>query len=309
MSRRSNPPKRRRWRFTLRAAMLLVLVVAVWLGREVKLARDQKLAVEAIRAYGGQVVYDHELVNGVPTPGREPAAPRWLRAWLDDEFFRDVVVVNLCHDDNDVSTPESSPTRDAEVVSQLRRLPGLTLLAIRGAQASDASIVHIRGMRRLEDLQINGAGGLTDAGAKTIGSLTSLKHLVVSHSRLTDRGLEQIAGLLRLETLYYDQNHATDRGLVAISRLSRLQWLYFYDNQGEVTDAGVASLAKLKNLSVLSLRDTRMTDKGLATVRELPNLKRLMVDARDGPRAGNGLVTYQALLDLAASRPGLQVSD
>ena len=126
------PPKRRRWQFTLRAAMLLVLIVAGWLGREVKLARDQRAAVQAIRAYGGQVIYDYELVNGVPTPGGEPTAPRWLRAWLGDDFFCEVVVVNLCHDADDAPTVESSPTRDAEVVSRLRGLPGLTLLAIRG---------------------------------------------------------------------------------------------------------------------------------------------------------------------------------
>ncbi len=300
---------RRRWQITLRSAMLLVLVVAIWLGREIKVARDQGAAVEAIRAYGGHVIYDYELVNGVPTPGREPAAPRWLRARLGDDFFREVVVVNLCHDADDVSTVESSPTRDAEVVSWLRKLPGLTLLAIRGAQATDATIVNIRGMRRLESLQITGADRLTDAGAETIGSMTSLKHLVVTHSRLTDRGLERIAGLHQLVSLYYTQNHATDRGLAAISRLSRLEYLYFDHNEGEVTDVGVASLAKLKGLRILSLRGTRMTDKGLATIREFPNLNSLMVDAKDGPREGNGLVTYQALLDLEASRPKLQVSD
>jgi Leucine Rich repeat len=305
----SSPPGRRRWRLTLRMAMLLVLIVAGGMGWEVKLARDQKTAAEAIRAYGGEVIYDYEMVNGVPTPGREPAAPRWLRSWLGEDFFREVVVVNLCRDADEVPTSESSPARDAEVASRLRGLPGVTLLAIRGAQASDATIVHIRGMRRLEILQVNVAPDLTDAGAETIGSLPSLKHLVVTGSRLTDRGLEQIAGLPRLESLYYRQNHATDRGLEAISRSGRLRVLHFGDNRGEVTDAGVESLARLKDLEVLNLRGTQMTDRGLATFRELPKLLRLMVDAKDGPRGANGLVSYQALLDLGASRPGLQVSD
>ena len=70
---------RRRLRLSLRAFLVLVLVLGGWLGWQAHKAREQRLAVEAIRQYGGFVHYDWEFVGGALSTGRQPRAPAWLR--------------------------------------------------------------------------------------------------------------------------------------------------------------------------------------------------------------------------------------
>ena len=70
------------WRFqySIRSLMLLVVAVALpfsWLGVEMKAAREQRAAVEAIRKLGGYVNYEYA---GQPLQSPQPA----LRAWLSE---------------------------------------------------------------------------------------------------------------------------------------------------------------------------------------------------------------------------------
>src|SRR5437868_818874 len=122
-------PFLRRLRISLRTSMLVVLVVAAWLGWITHRARQQWDAVAAIREYGGSVRYDYEFVDGIPTPGREPAAPKWLRRILGDEFFREVVEVNLIN--GHIRKGRSRPRLMTEgILAPLRELPHLKTLWI-----------------------------------------------------------------------------------------------------------------------------------------------------------------------------------
>ncbi len=72
--------------------MALVILLGVGMGWVVRRARVQREAVEMIKAAGGEVVFDYQR------PWRrnaEPWGPKWLRRWLGDEYFRDVVEVRL----------------------------------------------------------------------------------------------------------------------------------------------------------------------------------------------------------------------
>ena len=91
-----------RWRFQFSIRSLLVLTVAVaipcsWLAMEMKAAREQREAVDAIVRSGFIVGYDYQKARfsgfgfrSLPTP---PPVPVWLRKLLGDDFFTDVVVV------------------------------------------------------------------------------------------------------------------------------------------------------------------------------------------------------------------------
>jgi hypothetical protein len=103
----------------LRTSKLLVLAVAAWPGWITHGTRQQREAVAAIHEYGGTVRYDYEYVDGIPTPDREPAAPKWLRRILGDEFFQEVVEVNF-----------SVSVREGQLPP--RSLTEKTLLALRG---------------------------------------------------------------------------------------------------------------------------------------------------------------------------------
>jgi hypothetical protein len=79
MSEATKDPQRTWSRFSIRAMMAFVLVVAVLLGWKVNRAREQREAVAAVESAGGWVHYDYELVGGKVVAGRGPRAPRWLR--------------------------------------------------------------------------------------------------------------------------------------------------------------------------------------------------------------------------------------
>ena len=49
---------------SVRALLVLILVVGLWLGWVVHKAREQREAVAALQKFGGFVHYDWEFVNG-----------------------------------------------------------------------------------------------------------------------------------------------------------------------------------------------------------------------------------------------------
>src|SRR5262249_10867179 len=53
------PPagKRPRFAVSVRVVLLLILIVALWIAWKVHRAREQRLAVQVIREYGGWVLY------------------------------------------------------------------------------------------------------------------------------------------------------------------------------------------------------------------------------------------------------------
>ena len=51
-------PKRSSLRFTLRAMLLFMAIIALWLGVQVNKAHKQRAAVAAIEAAGGSIFYD-----------------------------------------------------------------------------------------------------------------------------------------------------------------------------------------------------------------------------------------------------------
>jgi len=71
----ANGKLRHRFKISLRATMLVILLVCIWLGWQVNKAREQREAVAAVQRYGGWVHYDFEFVNGKLTPGRSLRAP------------------------------------------------------------------------------------------------------------------------------------------------------------------------------------------------------------------------------------------
>ena len=73
---------RRRFQFSLRSLLLLVVVVAIpcsWLSVELKAARGAaRAAVEAIERLGGQVSYDFGVAGTAVHSAAEPPWPAWL---------------------------------------------------------------------------------------------------------------------------------------------------------------------------------------------------------------------------------------
>ena len=93
---------RLRIQFSIHALLVLAVAVALpcsWLAAEMKKARKQKEVVEEINRARGTVAYDWEIVsiklNNFPAPYSQPQEAAWLRNFLGDEFFGEVVGVSL----------------------------------------------------------------------------------------------------------------------------------------------------------------------------------------------------------------------
>lgn len=92
-------PARRSWkRFSCRSAFILMTLLGVWLGVQVKRAIDQRNAVAAVSQLGGRVVYDYQQKPGqlgLFAWDGAPAGPSWLRQAIGDEYFTEVVGVSF----------------------------------------------------------------------------------------------------------------------------------------------------------------------------------------------------------------------
>lgn len=274
------PRLRRFIRLSVRSLLLLVLVLAVWLAWMVNRAREQRQAVAAIREYGGFVSYDWEYVNGKHIPGRSPSAPTWLRSALGDEFFQEVVAVNLIVGTRPDGTRGETVRRSDDVILHLRAFPALRQLNIQETQATDRVMEVIGSLKNLEILRMPRAA-VTDRGIAKLRGLSRLKNLAVTHTRLTDASISHLKTLTQLEVLDLQGGNVTDRGMAHLRGMTNLKALLL-SNDGsfvlqDITDAGMAHLSRLSKLEFLAIQRCKITDAGLESLKGLENLKVLWI--------------------------------
>ncbi len=143
-----------RWRFQFSIRSLLALVVAValpcsWLAVEMKKAREQRNAVVAIReseqrAAVCEYYYEYHWSNDAPGP----SGPAWLRKLLGDDFFNEVVFVEL---------------RDYAHTENLRCLANLEFLGLGSTNVTDEKLECLKWLPRLEVLDLRSTH-ITDEG-------------------------------------------------------------------------------------------------------------------------------------------------
>jgi hypothetical protein len=159
----------RRWRFSLRALLLFVLLAAVamaWVHR----ARRQHVAVEALRTSnpGATVLYDEQR------PGYRRSESNW-RAWarrqLGDDYVSTVTGAELYY----------TTDADLECLSGLPQLKWLSL--VRSVDLTDAGLAHLGRLTSLETLILLDAEQVTDAGLRQLEPLKRLKRLRIDLGR------------------------------------------------------------------------------------------------------------------------------
>jgi internalin A len=190
---------RNRLRISVRAMMILVLVLGAalaWLERRASVQRE---AVAAIQKSGGRVRYEWERKNDNPVPNGRPGWPSWLVDRVGIDYFGNVVFVELSE------------------------------------KGSDAEMVHIGRLRRLEELYLYVSGAshnpvsrLTDAGMVHIAGLKLLRRMVLSSNRVGDTGLAHLKELIGLKLLTITVTQATPDGVAALQKsLPELQLTWY----------------------------------------------------------------------------------
>lgn len=154
-------------------------------------------------------------------------------------------------------------------LSLLVDLGGVPWLSLENAPVSDAGLVHVGKLAKLERLYL-GSSRVRGNGFRELASLSQLKYLSLKQLPIDDAKLATLPELPALQDLGLDYTRITNDGLAHLSRYPQLGRLWLDHTQ--VTDEGLAHLAKLSNLKTLFLPGTNTAGPGLAELRHLSGL-------------------------------------
>ncbi len=269
---------RRRWfQFSLRSLFLLTLFVALGLGwfmTELRRARSQTEAVEAIIRSGGTVAYRYAF-GGSDSPlpfgqSRFEAQRRALARLFGEGFLAYVVDVDFvpfpdCEDGG------ASGTVDADL-APLERLPYVESLNLHKAfQITDAGLKHLEHLTRMRVLELESAS-MTDAGLQHLTAMSQLQELTLEYQRMPGRGLEPLRQFGTLRKLGFEGPWIADADLRQLRDLTGLRQLNLMGSS--ITDAGLEQLKGLTQLEELNISFTHVTPAGVKRLRDaLPRCK------------------------------------
>jgi hypothetical protein len=183
---------RRRFQFSIRSLLVLTIAVALpfsWLAVEVKRAREQKEAVEAITEDWGWRQYDDEYGKSACPP-----ALRWMKEQLGHDFFSNVDEVDF----------SNTKVTDAGI-EHLKGWTQLKLLILSNTKVTDVGLEHLKGWTQLQVLDLSNTN-VTDAGLEHFKGWTQLQELYLSSTKVTDVGLEHPKGWTQLPRVVPQQH-------------------------------------------------------------------------------------------------------
>jgi hypothetical protein len=261
----------RRLRFSLKTLLIVVTLLALWLGYTAHRARQQEQVVEAILDVGGRVTFAHQRgedhKDGARTydTRKEPNAPSWLVTTIGADYFRKVDSISL------VNVPVTD-----EWLEQLGKLSSLDSLLLRNTNITGKGVARLHLLPKLEVLNVQGMTAVNDVTLRTISNGTRLKSLNFHDCKdITDAGVACLAPLNNLERLDLSTTQVTDAGLAHLSRMSEMRLLSLANTR--VTDEGLRHIANMKHLYWLDLRGTQISDDGLQYLSELKKLEQLIL--------------------------------
>jgi Leucine-rich repeat (LRR) protein len=266
-------PKRRLWRYSLRALLIIITLVCVWVAYKTERARKQAASVRDVQAIGGVLKFDYQLKSGNYDPNATPDAPAWLIETVGEEYFRRAIVLDLAYG-------HLSRVRSGERI------------------AANDDLQLLRGLPDLETLEIGDKRQVTDDGLVHLAGLKNLRVLYLYRTGVKGEGLKHLRGLKRLESISLDGTPATDDAAEQVAQLPRLRWLALHNTR--ITDEALAHLAKTLSLEELRLSDTDITDEGLLHLHNLKSLKELSLHHTNVTSAGISKLE-QALPDCSIS--------
>lgn len=245
--------KRRLLQFSLRTFLVLLTVVCIWLGIKSQSVHKQREVAGLVQRLGGRLAYDYQYHDdpfSIVAP-KPPPGPALLRSLVGDDFFADLVEVEI---DN---------VQDGEV----RRLAEQTTIRhlVVSGMLSDRSIESISHLINLERLEIHG-GRYSGAGFSELSKLTKLRSLTISDTALSDDAAANIGRLVTIEELSLTNTRLASRQLRHFKDLQKLSTLDLSGNL--VGDKGLEVLQEMKGLTDIRLQRSMVTAKGIKKLHE-----------------------------------------
>jgi Leucine-rich repeat (LRR) protein len=189
--RMSEISKRPWFRYSMRTLLLLMTIVAFWLGYAANQVRIRKQAIDSVTRAGAEVTYLKDKAGSLQLSG-----PAWLRRFLGDEWF--VTPRFVFFRDYSVTDDKILPVRALTSVRRLDlsdtkisdkalvavgEMDGLEHLYLMGTNVTDAGLQHLDGLKRLRVLDLQGTN-VTDAGLDYLREMRSLNRLLLKGSRV-----------------------------------------------------------------------------------------------------------------------------
>lgn len=171
-----------------------------------------------------------------------------------------------------------NPRADDQLLKLVSQFRELTDLSLEGTNITDAGIMHLKDLKKLEWLNLYRTN-VGDPSLATLSTIKSLKHLPIGETNVTDKGLEHLAGMAQLVYLGFRKNKISDAGVSKLKNLKVLQGLHLGETQ--ITDASVQHLLNFPKLKKLWLHDTQIGDSSVNLLAQLKSLKFLAVSGTE----------------------------
>jgi hypothetical protein len=173
----ANAPKRRRWfRFSLKSLLIVMTVLAVWLGLYAKSIRDRREAIAAIERLGGSFTL------------KDDPDERWLSQFLGDEKYSyNPVGVRFIASIHRLSDDELK-----SVMPSLNHFPNLRFIWFTDALITDDALDLLLPLSdKLDALDLRGTS-VSDAGIVHLNYLTKLRVLLFHTGSITPDGFAEL---------------------------------------------------------------------------------------------------------------------
>jgi hypothetical protein len=312
---------RRYLMISLRTLLVLIAVVAVWLGWITNRARRQAEVLNALEANGSTVGFDYQYPSvfrisaSMPLRSAQPPAPAWLRKRVGEEYFRKIVAVDLVAGR---VIDAVRPPREERVLAMVASLGGLRDLYVAGPNLRSRTFLEAGRFEALEELRISDCPNVSDeifsaasqmpslrwlridrcpisgSGLDALGTLNALEDLRLSSETLSEKHLGRLNAIPGLKSLFLQTPHLTDVGLAKLD-LPNLRVLVI--GCSRASGAGLATLAKHGRLEEVVFKGP-LTDDSMATLRPLKNLRRLLVVPTEGALTDRALESLRDLTQL-----------
>lgn len=198
-----------RLRFSVRALLVTVAIVAVLLCWLAKTADRAFMRVTAIREIAKS--------QGIVQKGSNAWAPEWLRTAVGEEFFLNAKAVDFATN-------------------------GGRKFGSDDAKANDEQLALLESLTDVETLELGNNEGITDRGLVHLQPLGNLSSLYLYQTGVRGPGLVHLERLPKLHTISLGRSELGDAGLKHLGNMPHLRWADL--DQTHITDAGMPDLAK-----------------------------------------------------------------
>ena len=229
---------------------------------------------------------------------------------LTDEFFSALADLNEPVD-IELNAQNNLTAEHIAKLTKTKDLRGL-MLSGTGNGITDDDLAPIADKTEIEQLQITGTVGLSDAMLSYLSPLKNLQTLSLHGDEITDVGLAKLPTLANIRSIHISGTQGTGAILqkVTSDKLNDFQSSHFRDDQfqllqpfaetletlrisGDLTDDGLKQITKLRELKTISINDCPdLTDQGFQVLGKLPMLKSIDLT---GSNAGD--LTIDAISD------------